>query len=75
MDDREARRQRRLQDLAIRRYKLGEEPSDDISLTTTAEERLAMMWPLALRAWSLTGQPLPDYTRATIPTRIIRGKP
>jgi len=74
MDDREARRRRRQESLTIARYNLGEEPSDDISATTTAQQRLAMMWPLALRAWSLTGKPLPTYTRANIPSRIIRGK-
>ena len=67
-----ARRERRLQSLAIRRYALGEEPSDDLSDVTTAAERLAMMWPLAVRAWTLAGRTLPQYTRATIPTRIVR---
>jgi hypothetical protein len=38
----------------------------------TPEERLATMWPLALDAWSLSGAPLPDYERATIPGRLIR---
>jgi hypothetical protein len=48
----------------------------DLSATTTAEERLAMMWPLALAAWTLSGQPLPSYTREQIPGRIIRrGEP
>jgi hypothetical protein len=56
----------------VRRYRLGEEPADDLSSSTTAEQRLAMMWPLALEAWSLTGQPLPDYTRESIPVRVIR---
>lgn len=46
--------------------------AEDLSATTTVEERLAMMWPLALSAWSLTGQPLPDYTRAQMPGRVIR---
>jgi hypothetical protein len=74
MDEREARRRRRQQDLVVRRFELGDEPSDDISDTTTAAERLAMMWPLALRAWSLTGRPFPEYTRSEIPSRIIRGR-
>lgn len=38
----------------------------------TAAERLASMWQLALDAWSHTGQPLPDYTRANIPGKLIR---
>lgn len=53
----------------MRRFSLGAEPSEDISATTTTAERLAMMWPLAVRAWSLTGNPFPSYTRANIPGR------
>ena len=55
----------------VRVYDLGKEPGDDLSTTTTAEERLAMMWPLALQAWELTGQPLPEYTRETMPVRVL----
>jgi len=44
----------------------------DLSSTTTVEERLAMMWPLALSAWSLTGKPLPDCLRSETPIRIVR---
>jgi len=51
----------------VRVFRLGSEPSDDLELLTTAEERLAMMWPLALEAWSLTGKPLPDYEREATP--------
>jgi hypothetical protein len=56
----------------VRKYRLGQEPCDDLSQTTTAEERLAMMWPLALEAWSLTGKPLPDYARCDAPVRRLR---
>jgi hypothetical protein len=56
----------------VRRFKLGEEPSEDLRETTTAEQRLAMMWPLALDAWASMGKPLPEYTRDTMPGRIVR---
>jgi hypothetical protein len=56
----------------VRKFKLGEEPSDDLSETTTAAERLAMMWPLAVQAWALAGKPLPTYERSNIPIRIYR---
>jgi len=46
--------------------------AEDLSASTTPEQRLAMMWELTLGAWSLTGLPLPDYTRATMPGRLIR---
>jgi hypothetical protein len=54
----------------VRVYRLGSEPSDDLSAGTTATERLAMMWPLALEAWDLTGRPLPQYARSETAVRI-----
>ena len=51
----------------VRCYRLGEEPGDDLSRSTSAEERLAMMPGLAAEAWSLTGKPLPTYARAETP--------
>jgi hypothetical protein len=56
----------------VRVYRLGEEPDDDLSATTTAEERLAMMWPLALDAWASSGRPMPDYPREKTPVRVVR---
>ena len=53
-------------------YKLGEEPGDDLSASTTAEERLAMMWELAQRAWLFSGNLIPDYDRKDAPGRVIR---
>jgi hypothetical protein len=58
----------------IRVYRLGEEPDDDLSATTTATERLEMMWPLAVDAWASSGQPIPDYPRKEAPVRVIRKK-
>ena len=46
--------------------------AEDLSATTTPEQRLAMMWELTLGAWSLTGLPFPNYTRAGMPGRVIR---
>jgi hypothetical protein len=56
----------------VRVHRLGAEPSDDLSATTTPEQRLATMWPLALEAFSLLGRPLPDYRRADIPVALRR---
>jgi hypothetical protein len=56
----------------VRKYRLGEEPSDDLSGSTTPAQRLEMMWPLALEAWALTGRPLPDYSRDQTPVRRFR---
>ncbi len=61
-------------DWPVRLHRLGDEPGDDLSATTTAEERLAMMWPLALEAFSLLG-PLPDYRRQDAPVVLQRLRP
>lgn len=53
-------------------YRLGEEPGDDLSATTTAEERLAMVWELTQEAWRLAGREMPAYERSEAPIRIVR---
>ncbi len=71
-DGEEARRQsRRSWPIEVR--ELADADRSDLFRTTTAEERLAMMWPLALEAWRLAGRPIPDYDRSEIPARVIRG--
>lgn len=55
----------------VRIYRLGEEPGPDISRHTTAEQRIEMMWPLAVEAWSLTGRAMPAYDRAAMPIRVV----
>jgi hypothetical protein len=67
--ERDARRRARAS-WPIHRYQLGEEPSDDLSDSTTPGERIAMMWPLAVAAWQLAGRPLPTYDRSQIPGRL-----
>ena len=62
----------RRQSWPVRKYRLGSEPSEDLSDSTTAEQRLEMMWPLTLEAWSLSGAPLPDYLRSEAPVRRFR---
>jgi hypothetical protein len=74
-DDGSERRRRAAarRDWPVSIHRLGQEPSDDLSATTTAEERLAMVWPLTLEAWRLAGRELPSYARAEMPVRVIRG--
>jgi hypothetical protein len=71
----EASRAERRTGWPVRKYRLGSEPSDDLSETTTPEERLEMMWPLALEAWSLAGKPHPEYVRGDTPIRWTRRTP
>jgi hypothetical protein len=51
----------------VRKMRLGEEGSDDLSATTSAAERLGMMWQLAKDAWAAAGRPIPDYPREEMP--------
>lgn len=54
----------------VRVFTLGGEPGDDLSEVTTAEQRLAMVWPLTLEAWALAGRPLPSYARHETPISV-----
>ena len=58
-----------------RAVKLGEEAGDDLSGWTTPAQRLAMMWPLAIEAWGLSGRPFPEYERRTIPVCVVSQRP
>ncbi len=58
--------------LVVRKFRLGEEPGDDISAETTPEQRLAMVWELTERMWMLMGSRPCPYTRETMPGRVIR---
>lgn len=58
--------------LAVRVFRLGDEPGDDLSAVTTPEQRLEMVAELSRRMWELTGRPLPSYARADMPGRVIR---
>lgn len=53
-------------------YRLGEEPADDLTVSTTPEQRLAMVWELTRRAWTLTGRSTPAYERGAIPVMVRR---
>ena len=57
----------------VRVFPLGEEPRDDLTQSTTAPQRIAMLRELTKRAWALTGRPLPRYPRKEIPVRVMRG--
>lgn len=46
--------------------------SDPVPLTP--EESVSLVYELTLAAWSLAGKSLPQYTRDTIPVRMITGE-
>lgn len=41
-------------------------------LSSTPEERLAMVWALTLEAWAMSGRPLPRYDRSEAPGGLRR---
>ena len=59
-------------DWPVRKFSLGAEPGDDLRATTTAAERLQMMWPLAVEAWTIAGRALPEYSRHEAPVKLLR---
>lgn len=61
-------------DWSVRLRPLGAEPdeADDISRTTTVEERVELVRTLSRRMWELTGRPFPAYSRSEIPVRVAR---
>jgi hypothetical protein len=61
----------RIREWPLHAYRLGEEPGDDLSTTTTAEQRIEMVWQLSARMWELSGRPMPQYSRATMPIAIV----
>jgi len=56
----------------VRAYRLGQEPVDDLRTTTSAAERVAMVWQITQDAWSLAGRTIPEYLRHQTPVRVVR---
>lgn len=58
--------------IPARVFRLGDEPGDDLSSSTTPEERLEMVIVLSRRMWELTGRSIPSYRRAEMPVTLVR---
>ena len=58
--------------MPVRRFRLGEEPADDITATTSASERVEMVVALSRRMLELTGVPVAAYSRDQMPVSIVR---
>ena len=61
-------------DWPIRRYRLGEEPSDDLSAAATPGQLVAMVWPLTVLSWRLAGLDMPGYERRHAPGAVRRSR-
>lgn len=55
----------------VRQWRLGEEPAENLTDSTTAAERVAMVEALSVEAWSLSRRLLPDYRRENAPVRVV----
>lgn len=73
-DDEDARAARRAArpSVPIRRFVLGEEPDENLSATTTMDERLAVVWSVSRLAYQLAGHPLALPPLNQLPGRVIR---
>lgn len=60
------------QQMTARVVALHSREADDARVGGTIAERIALVLTLSAELWSRTGQPLPVYTRATLPMVIAR---
>ena len=56
----------------VRKYRIGEEPVDDLTPFTTAEERFELVRELSGRLVEFRREPVPHYSRNEIPVLVIR---
>ena len=57
---------------SVKFFRLGDEPADDLTASTTPEERLELLRELSDRAWRLTGRGFPSYSRREAPVQVTR---
>ncbi|MCC6875249.1 MAG: hypothetical protein IT378_13160 [Sandaracinaceae bacterium] len=58
----------------VRVVRLGEEELVDSRDASTIDERMALVWKLTRELWAFRGEPMPEYTRAQMPGRVVRPK-
>lgn len=64
--------ERRQPRIPVRIFRLGEEPTDDLSSVTTPAERYEMVALLTARMLEFSGTSVPKYSRQDMPIRVIR---
>jgi hypothetical protein len=57
--------------MTVRVVPLSSDEAADARVGGTAAERLALLNELSRRMWLLGTEPMPSYTRSTMPVRII----
>ncbi len=58
----------------VRKSTLAEQGKDDDLRNTTVEERLKMMWQLAVDAWAMKGEDVAEQEFQRHVERIVRGR-
>ena len=61
-------------DRTIRKTRLQDQGTDDLRRTTTPEQRIEMMWQLAVDGYALQGQHVDESEFPRHLGRLIRGK-
>ena len=56
--------------ISVHRKQLGD-PDPDLRESTTAAERIALVWVLTLESWKLANRPVPTYSRKDAPVRVV----
>lgn len=56
----------------IRRSILGDEALTDDRIPEDVDARIAMVATLTRAQWAITGEPLPRYSRAEMPGKVVR---
>ena len=57
--------------ITVRIVPLHSREAEEAIVGGTAEERLALVARLSEAGWALTGRPVPEYSRASMPVRLI----
>lgn len=68
VDERQARAEERRRSMTVEVHTLESAPP---ATALTAEERVAMVWPITCDVWALSGREMPTYERKDMPVRVL----
>ena len=70
-EERQARADERRRSMRVELHTLESSPP---ATATTAEERVAMVWPITCDVWAMSGREMPAYERKEMPVRVLNLK-
>lgn len=68
LDERQTRAEERRRSMKVEVHTLESAPP---ATASTAEERVAMVWPITCDVWALSGREMPTYERKDMPVRVL----